>query len=153
TLGTDGTKSARGTAAKAEIAEILERMTSRTMLCNAEIEFDRCGCEKPMPGENSNAYRLRRCDEHDEKYQAAEAGRRRAAMRAEREQSSTASLIARGVLPEHADGRLEDFGDETEQAARAFLADDQEVGLLVKGPFGSGKTRLAAAVLREFWID
>jgi DNA replication protein DnaC len=74
-------------------------------------------------------------------------------MRAARERDAVAALVRRGVLPEHADARLEDFDEATQAVGREFLENEAEVGLTIKGPVGSGKTRFAAALAREFWVN
>jgi DNA replication protein DnaC len=52
-----------------------------------------------------------------------------------------------GVMPEHAAAELSDFARDAQTLAAGVL--DGQSSLLVLGPVGTGKTRLAAAIARE----
>lgn len=56
-------------------------------------------------------------------------------------------MAAAGVMPEHADGAQADFPPEVTEDLRAGW---DQPGMLITGRIGTGKTRLAAAIVRRF---
>lgn len=140
--------------AQAEVGSLIAQLEAKAAARAKEPEFRRelreCGCEVYAPGRNG----ILRCAAHWEEFDREEAKRRGEWAKRERETNITKYLADSGVLREHAGATLEDFTEAVRDTAQAWLDGPEErCGLLVKGPTGTGKTRLAAAIVRPWLID
>lgn len=118
---------------------------------SVQRDADACGCERIVQrGET----RLLRCPEHETERREQGMRALRQRQRADRIANLSQHLRASGFLREHAGAKLEDFSTEIREQATAWLdGPDERAGLLIKGPVGTGKTRLAAALAGAFLVD
>lgn len=146
-LAKDGATKRETPPERAEVDDVLARVAAKAKERPANDERRECGCEVMGVG----AFRTTlACDFHV----AQEVERRGELARAGREKDIGRLMADAGVLREHAGAKLEDFVELVRRKAEVWLDGPEErCGLLVKGPTGTGKTRLAAAIVRPWLID
>lgn len=143
------TMAAGPTRAERSVAPVLSVVTTRAETASRDLR--ECGCERI---ERDGRRLIRRCGEHELAHQERVARERREQQREDRIANLPDHLRASGFLREHATAKLADFAELIRARAIAWLdGPDDRAGLLIKGPVGTGKTRLAAALAGKFLID
>lgn len=148
TIATDGAKKQPETQ---PVGELAAKIASKVTTLPVPKRED-CGCER-YPGRDGKP-RVHPCETHLAEYRERRDRERREQERGDRILNADRHLRAAGFYREHASAQLEDFAPELRARANAWLDGPEErAGLLVKGPTGTGKTRLAAALARVFIVD
>lgn len=133
----------------ATVTPILDAIVARAATIKRDIKP--CGCERLN---DDGEIRDRLCPDHAVEIQQEGLRRMHRIARAERIRDLQNLLRGAGFLREHAGAKLEDFPPELGAKATAWLdGPDDRAGLLIKGPVGTGKTRLAAALSGAFLVD